>query len=430
MIKIMIDSGHGGTDSGAVGNGLQEKSINLVIGKSVAVGLIRCGFDVHWTRKDDTYVGLSDRAAMANKLGVDYFISLHVNSGGDGTASGFESFVQSGYDSGDTGRLRGVIHDEVSKYYASVGKPDRGKKQADLAVCRETHMPAALFENLFINNPDDAKLLKDTTFMAGLTEAYVRGICQAFGTPYIVREVQQPVQRPPEPTPRVTNTPIVGIYTTTLTRALEWAQKRGATQDLLDVAPIYWRLAPQVGVRADVAFCQSAKETNFGRFGGVVPRSYHNWCGLKTSAGGSNTDPNAHAQFASDEQGVLAHLQHLALYAGKLVEGEIVDPRHFASIEGKARYVEDLGGKWAPDPDYGVSIVRDYLTDLLTTPEPAPVQQADWAGHEFAKEIERVMAAGVMRGVDATHFKPDDVVTRGQLAAVAARLLDTMEVGK
>lgn len=170
---------------------------------------------------------------------------------------------------------------------------------------------------------------------------------------------------PPSPPVSGDKTPIAGRAEVTVEAAKSWAASRGAHPDFLQVAALYWELAPQLGIRADVAYAQSAKETGFGWFTGVVPREFHNWCGLKTREGGSNDDPNAHARFPDDRTGVLAHLQHLAAYAGVTVRPPIVDPRYEWVIKGSALYVEDLGGRWAPSSEYGYSIVRDYLASML-----------------------------------------------------------------
>ncbi|MBE3577173.1 MAG: glucosaminidase domain-containing protein [Limnochordales bacterium] len=160
--------------------------------------------------------------------------------------------------------------------------------------------------------------------------------------------------------------PIAGAAVITLAEAQAWARRRGARQIFIDVAAYYWQLAPRYGIRPEVAYAQSAKETGFGAFTGAVSPDFHNWCGLKTRYANGD-DPDDHARFPDDETGVRAHFQHLAAYAGlPLPPGEsIVDPRYELVSKGSARYVEDLGGRWAPNPDYGRSIVRDYLNDML-----------------------------------------------------------------
>ncbi|MBO8128408.1 MAG: glucosaminidase domain-containing protein [Peptococcaceae bacterium] len=169
------------------------------------------------------------------------------------------------------------------------------------------------------------------------------------------------------PDPQKAGTNILSSTTVTVEQAQAWARSRGATQTFINLAPLYWRLAPERGVNPAGAYAQAAKETGFGRFGGVLDESFRNPCGMKTTQGGDNYDPDAHQRFSSWEEGVTAHLDHLALYAGATgyPKEDTPDPRHFAVIKGRAATFEDLGGKWAPSPDYGISIVRDYLATLL-----------------------------------------------------------------
>ena len=166
---------------------------------------------------------------------------------------------------------------------------------------------------------------------------------------------------------RTREAPIVGGSLTTQATAERWAEAHDATDRFVDNAALYWQLAPPRGIRPEVAYAQSAKETGYGHFGGVIDETFNNPCGLKTTAGGSDTDPNAHQRFDSWAQGVTACIDHLALYAGApgYPRDDTPDPRHFPSIFGTARTVERLGAAWAPAPDYGFSIVQDYLTPLL-----------------------------------------------------------------
>jgi N-acetylmuramoyl-L-alanine amidase len=191
MFLIMIDPGHGGADPGACGNGLREKDLTLDISNRVAQRLSEHGFSVQMTRTTDVYVGLSERAQMANQAGADYFLSIHINAGG---GSGFESLVQPGCDNGETGRIRGIIHQHVAAFFSANGLPDRGRKQADLAVCRETNMPAALIECGFIDSAD-AQKLADPAFRQGIAEAIVKGFCEAFGVQYRERVAAAPPQQ-------------------------------------------------------------------------------------------------------------------------------------------------------------------------------------------------------------------------------------------
>lgn len=126
----------------------------------------------------------------------------------------------------------------------------------------------------------------------------------------------------------------------------------------VDLADLYWRYASERGVVAEVAYAQAGHETGFGRFGGVLNASFHNPCGMKKPSGGGDANANAHMRFPTWQVGVIAHLDHLALYAGAhwYPLTDTPDPRHFVVIKGKATTVEALGGKWAPSPTYGTRV--------------------------------------------------------------------------
>jgi hypothetical protein len=104
----------------------------------------------------------------------------------------------------------------------------------------------------------------------------------------------------------------------------------------------------------------------------VLDASYHNPCGLKKTAGGGNYDRDAHRRFATWRQGVIAHLDHLALYAGArgYPKRATPDPRHFSFLRGRARTVQALGGAWAPSESYGDEVLA-YARGIGLAP-PAP----------------------------------------------------------
>ena len=155
-------------------------------------------------------------------------------------------------------------------------------------------------------------------------------------------------------------TPILGAPAATASDAGAWATRQGASWTFVTLTELYWQLASERGVRPEVAYAQAAKETGFGRFGGLIDAGFRNPCGLKTRAGGANHDPRAHARFPSWRVGVTAHLDHLALYAGApgYPLASTPDPRHFPFLWRRARTVEALGGRWAPSRDYGRSVAR------------------------------------------------------------------------
>lgn len=178
-IKIMLDPGHGGHDPGAVANGLREKDLTLIIVKHIGRMLSEYeNVEVHYTRTDDRFLGLSERAAIANKAKVDFFLSVHINASGSGKGTGFESFIYNGSVSSQTVALQNVIHTEIVK---AINVLDRGKKRANYAVLRETNMSALLTENLFIDNTSDAAKLKSEQFLQQIAYGHVQGIVKAFG---------------------------------------------------------------------------------------------------------------------------------------------------------------------------------------------------------------------------------------------------------
>ena len=163
------------------------------------------------------------------------------------------------------------------------------------------------------------------------------------------------------------NVKIVSTVDTSLESVEAWARSKNATETFVGLAKLYKQYAEsRGGVNWVVAYVQAAKETGYGRFGGVLDESYHNPCGLKNPSGGGDYDPNAHKRFDTWEQGVLAHLDHLALYAGAdgYPKRDTYDPRHFITLKGKAKTVNDLTGNWATSNIYGEEINKLYR-DLL-----------------------------------------------------------------
>ena len=169
-------------------------------------------------------------------------------------------------------------------------------------------------------------------------------------------------------------TAIAGKAKATVEQAQKWARNRKAHQRFVDIAPAYWHYGGLTGLRPEVLYAQSAKETAFGRYGGAVQPAQNNWAGIKR--GDARGDSTADFEsFATPEEGVRAHFNHICAYTGLKPVGE-PHGRYWIVLEmtwaGQVRYVEELGGKWGVGLDYGTSVVRDYLTDLLATSPPVP----------------------------------------------------------
>ena len=132
---------------------------------------------------------------------------------------------------------------------------------------------------------------------------------------------------------------------------------------------IYLEECAAEGVNAEIAFCQSMKETGFLRYGGQVDISQYNFAGIGAVDGGAKG-----ATFASVREGVRAHVQHLKAYASSApLNNPCVDPRFSLVTRNTAPYVEWLGisenpyGKgWATASRYGYSILNDYVAKLKT----------------------------------------------------------------
>jgi N-acetylmuramoyl-L-alanine amidase len=194
MVKIFIDSGHGGKDSGAVGNGLYEKNVVLDLAKRVEAKLKEYkNVQVLQSRTTDVFLELSERANKANQWGADCFLSLHLNSATSASAKGFETFIWNGSVGPDTIAFQNVIHTEVFRQIGP-NTVDRGKKRANFAVLRETNMIALLGENLFVSNATEASLLKTSTFLEKVAQGYVTGLERYYG---LIKETRPPTNNTP-----------------------------------------------------------------------------------------------------------------------------------------------------------------------------------------------------------------------------------------
>jgi N-acetylmuramoyl-L-alanine amidase len=178
-MKLVIDPGHGGTDTGATGNGLLEKNLTLQI--ATRVRDILCTnymVDIRMTRDTDVFISLSERARIANSFGADYFFSIHINAGG---GTGYEDYIYIGLSDSSSGAAKQrTFHNAVVPVLQKYVLPDRGRKKADYAVLRETSMDALLAEVAFIDS-SDANLLKNPQFIEDLSQAYAFGLAQILG---------------------------------------------------------------------------------------------------------------------------------------------------------------------------------------------------------------------------------------------------------
>ena len=178
-MKLYLDPGHGGSDPGAVGNGLREKDITLDIAQKIQSILTKNyeNVKVKMSRTGDTSKSLSQRTNEANSWGADYYLSIHCNSF-NGSAKGYEDYIHSALsDSSTTAKYQDIFHAEVMKLNQL---QDRGQKKANFHVLRESNMPALLTENGFIDNAQDAALMKQSSWRQKVAQGHANGVAKAF----------------------------------------------------------------------------------------------------------------------------------------------------------------------------------------------------------------------------------------------------------
>jgi N-acetylmuramoyl-L-alanine amidase len=189
---VVLDPGHGGKDDGARGNGLIEKSLSLDVALRVEKILKPFNFPVVMTRRDDTFIPLEERSAIANRIENAIFVSIHFNHAPDHVSTGVETFYASqkippevewtwiGFfnkpeiaplDNGET--LAGFIQTALVMRTDAV---NRGIKSRDLYVTRHTRCPAVLVEGGFINNPLEAQIISNAEYRERLARAIAEGI--------------------------------------------------------------------------------------------------------------------------------------------------------------------------------------------------------------------------------------------------------------
>ncbi len=190
--KVFLNGGHGGDDPGASGNGLVEKNITNFLMVQTKNEILRLTSEVEVMAYQSIEVwAIAKRKIVyeANLFNPDLFISVHVNAGG---GTGFESFIHSADDNAVP--MRALFHAEVRSWLLSQGVkmhdggcPGGEMKVADFYVLGGVQCPAILTENLFIDTPADAALLKNETFLRGLAEAHARGCLAALGIKVVER---------------------------------------------------------------------------------------------------------------------------------------------------------------------------------------------------------------------------------------------------
>ena len=174
--RVVIDPGHGGKDPGTSGYrpGLKEKDVVLDIGRRAASLLTQKGIDVTMTRSDDTFIPLEERAAIANRLRADLFVSIHCNAMPDskkGQRSGSEVYYYTEQSTTFAGIMLNAFADDV-------GLEARGTYQRRFVVVRQAVMPAVLVETGYLDHVGDGGKLDTPDFRRRCALGVTHGVVQ------------------------------------------------------------------------------------------------------------------------------------------------------------------------------------------------------------------------------------------------------------
>ena len=175
MAKVFLSAGHGGSDPGAVGNGLKEKDINLQIMLACQAELLRHGVTVVCSRATDANDPVQDEVREANASGADIAVSFHTNAGG---GDGSESFY---YKTSTKGKKLAEL---CEKHVKVIGQNSRGVKTNNLMFTRATNMTAVLCECAFVDNKKDIAIIDTVAEQKAFGVAYAKAILEYFGIAY------------------------------------------------------------------------------------------------------------------------------------------------------------------------------------------------------------------------------------------------------
>ncbi len=215
--RIVVDPGHGGSDPGAIGpHGVKEKDVVLDIARRLASYLKKMGFEVFMTRREDIFLSLEERTAIANEKQADLFVSIHANASPNRKARGIATYVFNNSDDEESMRvaalenqtsfgaeldsssylqmtlasLRKDQQTNLSRKLAAMvqkeimrrlgrryrGTKNLGVREAYFYVLLGAQMPCILVETSFISNPVEERWLKRAPFRDRIALGIARGI--------------------------------------------------------------------------------------------------------------------------------------------------------------------------------------------------------------------------------------------------------------
>jgi len=183
---VVIDPGHGGWETGASYEGVNEKDLNLDIALNLERLLKVEGIQVYMTRAEDYAVNLYARSELANRAGADIFVSIHNNAAYDRKTNGTMVLYYPGYAKSKgymtSEKLASIIQGELVQRLNTVNLGIIPR--TDLAVLRTTDMPAVLAEIGYMSNSKELSRLKSDEFRINAAEALKNGILKALRNMY------------------------------------------------------------------------------------------------------------------------------------------------------------------------------------------------------------------------------------------------------
>ena len=177
---IVVDPGHGAHDKGCHYGTLNEKDLTLSMGLKLGAKLAAAGANVIMTRQTDVFIPLMTRSTISNQSHANLFISCHINSTGEGGATGQSGTIVFHHINNRVAQvLAECIQHEIARVSGlpSVGPWSDGKiYTTGFSVLRHTYAPAVLIEMGFINNARDRARMVTEDFQDAVTTAVVKGV--------------------------------------------------------------------------------------------------------------------------------------------------------------------------------------------------------------------------------------------------------------
>ena len=183
MAKVFVSVGHGGSDPGAVANGLKEKDVNLVIGLSCRDELVRHGVEVLMNRTTDVNTTSTQDIAACNKFDPDLAADIHNNAGGGDGAEVYHHYA------GGKGQ---VLARNILEEMVAIGQNSRGAKNKKNSAgrdyyyfIREIAAPSVVIECAFLDNKTDVQIIDTEAEQKAMGVAIAKGILETLGIAWI-----------------------------------------------------------------------------------------------------------------------------------------------------------------------------------------------------------------------------------------------------